>query len=331
MKHSIIVALSFLTGIHLTACHSATKENKTDSAVVITATIPDFAYIADDKYVILTIDADSNWAASAPVLVKADAGLYCSSAAAIKADKIPAQYRSLLNQQIRVCNRNGASYLTTITGFKIYYTVIPHFGQWQEWNDSSADKKKMAIDISAETSACLVAEFAPKDSGALFALPATQAAPAFLTINNKAEAFEKEIGPELYKSVKYKATQLSYDSTAEVKGTPFWTSEDATRTWTSFSMGNTVQYVIVNDIGGNPCGNEFYAEVFSIWKTQPALKMIWMGDGSYTVLAAVDIDNDGVPEIIADKGLGQTVVLKQVGKEWIETHDWKIPYHDCPC
>jgi len=101
MKHSIIVSLSLLISMYLTACHSATKEKNSDSTIAIKGTFPGFAYIADDKFVILTINADSNRSASVPEIVKADAGLYCSNASDVQWNKIPAQYCSQLNQQSR--------------------------------------------------------------------------------------------------------------------------------------------------------------------------------------------------------------------------------------
>jgi hypothetical protein len=225
----------------------------------------------------------------------------------------------------------GNYYMTRITGLKLYFTVIPHFGTVMEWNDSSYSKQRMAVAICAEAPAYLVAEFEAKDNEALFAIPASRPAAAIMQMSKSASVYEKEIGAQLYNSVKYKATQLSYDSVAEVKGKKWWKDESATVLWTSFKTKDTLKYLTVSHESGNPCGNEFYAAYFSIWEAAPKLKMIWMGEDGYTPVAAVDLDNDGVPEIIVSKGFGETVVLKQVGDEWIETHDWKIAYHDCPC
>lgn len=65
----------------------------------------------------------------------------------------------------------------------------------------------------------------PTGTTALFALPASGPAHIILQMNRLAKACEKEIGPELYNSVKYKTTQLSYDSTTETKETKWWKDE----------------------------------------------------------------------------------------------------------
>lgn len=96
MKHPSMITLFLLPGMYLTACHSATKEKNSDSAIAIKAPFKT-SHIAGDKYVVLTILAGSNWSAIGPEMVKTDAGFYCSNASDVQLHKIPAQYCSLLN------------------------------------------------------------------------------------------------------------------------------------------------------------------------------------------------------------------------------------------
>ena len=59
--------------------------------------------------------------------------------------------------------------------------------------------------------------------------------------------------------------------------------------------------------------------------------MLYMKDGYYSLLLAVDIDADNIPELLVNSGFGKTELLKFTNGQWTEYYTWIIPYLDCPC
>lgn len=307
--------------IFLTACQSKTTSN-----------FPAFAFIADDRFIIMAPVVDSSWATGASVISHNDSTYAWSTIRNIRPDSLPVQYRALMNSTIRIFAKNGESYLAKITGFKLYTTLIPHFGQVQEWDDQHTPDRDIALTINTTAAPYLVAEFDLKQQGLCFAIPSDKALPATYTRQDQDTTYKTILNNTLYTSAAFTKIQQSYDSTAEVPGTKWWEAETEQR-WMTFSQKNVTQIITAGYMAGSPCADLFYVNRLFIWKKNTAAmpELIGTLSADYTPQMAVDMDHDGIPELLADKGFGTYAFLQYQGGEWIEVYTWTIPYFDCPC
>jgi len=311
------------------------------SETLVDTSFSQFAFVTHNKYIILSASPDTGWAKGDPYPTTGTNPSVQAAITDINTSALPANYAALLNKPFKVGGRAGKLYTATITNFKLLAIVIPPFGQVQTWNSlpsDAASNKSKARDIRNEGALYLVATFTMDSLSAsdelYFAVPATRPIPSFFPFAEKttATAYKSSIEPLLSKTAAYTTVQKEFE-TASQKG-PWWQGEDGVEEVQAFSMNDQKAYVTICHQGGNACSsNEFFAERFSIWevpKNTPP-HMLYMKDGYYSLLLAVDIDADNIPELLVNSGFGKTELLKFTNGQWTEYYTWIIPYLDCPC
>ncbi|MGB4775532.1 MAG: hypothetical protein WBP45_10190 [Daejeonella sp.] len=314
-----------------------TKSDELPSGKAETA-LREFAFIANNKYIILSSSPDSAWVKGAPVLQQAmDNGIY-SATMDVKAEALPQVYAGLLNKEFKVCGDKGVVLNAKIKSFKLLAAVIPHFGQVQAWNGEmdapAATDKQKAMDIWKSGARYLVAEFeADKQSGKFyFAVPADKTRPVIFSSADIPEV-KKKIIDLAAETKEYKTAQKDFLKNSENKNGNWWASEESSETFSFFEPDGGQNYAVLIHTGGNACGDNFYAEKFSIWTIakDAAPTLTYMINGHDKVILAADIDGDKIPEFIIDDDFGNRSLLKNTAGKWTKTYTWNIPYLDSPC
>jgi len=319
------------------------KRGKLASGEVDT-TFRSFAFIAEDKYIIISAFADTNWVSGKPHSPASSNGGVYSALTDVNLDSLPSTYADLINKKFRVWSSAGDTYLVKITGLKLYSAFIPHFGQVQMWNGTNGEeglpftKEQQAGDIWNSAALYLVAEFDPGNavlSDLFFAVPEDKPEPVLFSQDSKeiTEAAYNKISLLLNKDEDYSGIQQEYTEKSERKDAQWWKDTESNEGFTVFNLSNKESYATLNHSCGNPCGGDFYFERFSIWrllKNSPA-QLLYMTESSFGTILSLDLDGDKTPEFLIDDGFGNRFLLKKENKEWTRIYSWNIPYQDCPC
>ena len=302
-----------------------------------------FAFMVNNKYMVISSSPDSTWAKGAPYApVRDENGIY-SSITNITTESLPAIYSRLLNKKINICSSNGKTYKATIRAFKLLAAFTPHFSQVQQWQGAEGpaltDKQK-ALDIHRSGALYLVAEFTldtpEKNAGDFyFAVPFNKRAPVLFSASSKdlTSIYQKSIYGPLSKTKDYITIQKEYIANTGNKKNNWWKDTEGSESFISFHINDRRDYVAVSHVAGNPCSEGFYAEKFSIWKleknTAPAL--LYISESNYSYVYATDIDGDIIPEFLVTDIYGHHYLLKNCNGKWEACFSWAPPFSDCPC
>lgn len=305
-----------------------------------------FGFIASNKYIILSPCFDSSWTEGAPSLVNTEDPVY-ASISNVATKLVPAGYQSLLHKKFVVYGNNGVTYTATIASLKIYSSLAPYFGQVQRWQGlQDEDGKKhiytdeeKALSIHNSGAQYLVAEFnlnAPekKPGELVFAVPPNRPASVLfaLSSNDAAGANKQQIIHALNKTKDYSAIQQEYAKANTGKGS-WWQDDECNELITCYSINNKKTYTAVTHSVGDACGNDFFDQRFSVWEVEenasPVLQ--YMAEGFYTIILAIDIDGDNIPEFLISDGQGKRLLLKKNQEKWETCCGWEVPSNDCGC
>jgi hypothetical protein len=306
-----------------------------------------FAFIADNKYIILSNIPDQLSTAGVPRLPAADYGdgIY-RAVTNVKTASLPAAYASLLHKKFYVCSGNARYYTATVSSFKIYAAIIPFSLQLLQGNETPGDTEQpytdqhQALDIFNKGARFLVAEFeldaqAENTDKLYFAVPKSKPAPLLLPSLSKevTNANKKSIFTSLIKTNDYIKIQQEYNKEPENKGINWWQDKTAQELFTSYTL-NKKRFYVIGHYAGNACSStDFFGQRFSIWKTEEnaSPEQLFMGEAYYTVLAATDIDADSIPEFLIEDSQGARTLFKYDKGSWGAYYQWQIPNHTCGC
>lgn len=320
------------------------KFGTADAAQADTA-FREFAFVVENRYIVLTAKPDTNWVAGKPhaPAESKHRGVYFTFAD-VKTDLLPAAYAELQGNSFWVCSDSGA-YKASVSGFKLYAASIPHFGEVQRWSGSDGEKKaadadeQMAWSIWRSGAVLLVAEFTtdPKEkiSGLLgFAVPAKNPAPALYARSEEdTSKIRKDAAQLMQATPESKVLQQDFKK-AFPSLTGSWWDHESYESFVYFTRG-TEGIAVMNHTCGSPCGSEFFAEktgAFSLKKAgAPLLTMLFMQGGFSRVMIAADINGDNTPELLVDDGFGNYAWISRVNGVWEKRFHLSIPYFDCPC
>lgn len=314
----------------------------------------EFAFIADNKYIIISDNPDTNWIKGIPILSKTVINGAHSAIADVKLESLPPKYLDIFNKKFNIFSDNGSTFIAKINSLKLLTELFPHFEQVQKWNgvDYNDSKRQspddgsrytdeqIALDIWKSTGQhYLVAEFVIENitkntDNFYFALPSDKTASVFKSVSSKKMADVKsKINNIVNQTKDYATIQQEFMEKSENHNNNWWTDKESNESFVFFELNNKKGYSTLNHTSGNACGGDFYAKKFSIWKTdEDSLPiLLYMADGAYNTILATDIDGDNIPEFLIDDGFGNRSLLKKVGKEWTEYYTWTIPYQDCGC
>ena len=298
----------------------------------------DFSFIAFDNFIVLSSEVDTVWAEGKPEgFMNGEGGVF-AVVTEVNLKTLPKIYLDLLKKKIRVYSADN-NYAAKITGFKLLSAYIPHFAEVQTWNGANGEaayrteQKNQAIWNNAAL--YLVAEFETdekKNDDFYFAVPENDSLPFLFSMSNK-NPITKQIKTLAAKTEEYKSIQQDYLQGAANKKLNWNEDETASSEFISFSGKDQIVYSVLSEVSGNPCGGDFSAEKFSIWKTTKDGKsvLLFMKDVFWKVLLCVDTDSDGIPEFLVEDNFGRRLLFKSVNGEWVEYLTWEIPYQDCGC
>ncbi|NQY09735.1 MAG: hypothetical protein HRT71_09510 [Flavobacteriales bacterium] len=313
-------------------------------AVPLDTSFFDFAFIADNKYIILPLVPDTSWGIGKPSVEAARAGVYYVIKD-LEMDSLPLAYAGLIGNQFNICGTNQV-YNAKIKSIKILAEFIPHFGRVQAWDgfyeEISMTEEEKANDIWNSAEHFLVAEFEIEnrddddDDELFYATPADKLMPkpySILSDSVENAVLANRVGDVCSNTADYKEVQKAYEETAKRGDDMWWKDEYCRGSFSYFEVGQEVGFAAVNNVAGNGCGDPFYAEMFSIWKLNKQAKpvLLFMGNDYYQTVFANDIDGDDYPEFLLTDWYGKTTLLKKVGEDWLNVYQWSIPYQDCPC
>jgi hypothetical protein len=221
--------------------------------------------------------------------------------------------------------------------------VIPHFGQvegWEGYEDHPAASEEtvaqglfeMASDAGTHRVALIDGAAC---EGAVWAR-VKSVAPATVFSAIDAEQFKPRARDNFKKLKSWKKLQETYkseqDEHTETRPASWdeHESHDHIAAWQA--PDSKTVYVFYRLTAGHGCG-DFRGELWAVWRvlggdawTLVSDDKISEYDRLYTPSAAADLDNDGLPEIMAHDTL-----IQQVGATWRVTRYLDIPYFDCPC
>jgi len=311
----------------------------------------EFFFVADNKYMVLSDQVDSNWVTTGdPYLSIIENNGVISALKSLSPESLPDTYLNLLQKKYNVYTDNGDVFVASISSLKLMYSMIPHFSKWQEWqltNVSGADtsdltsysKEEIAKQVWTSEGCFLVAEFQteegeiPKDR-ICFAVPISNQVSFFqFDTTRKSENIKQMIRRKVPFIPDYIKTQEEFKKVFHRTKKMWWQAEGAQEDIRVYRSAKSLSYAFLNHVSGNPCGDSFFVFRFSIWEVDQTNlpSLIHLTDETYQVVAVVDIDGDSIPEILIQNYLGVNTLLKKIGNNWNEYASWNIPYFDCPC
>lgn len=304
-----------------------------------------FAFVADNKYIILSDTTDRAWTTGAPWLPHHEnVGVY-TALSNVKTESLPGSYTSLLHKKFNVCGSNGKHYTATVSSLKMYAAIIPSSLQMLQGNEAQGDNeqpytdKQQALDIFTKGARFLVAEFEldvqPGNTDNLyFAVPQGNPSPALLPLVSKeaTNANKKRIMASLIKTNDYIKVQQEYMGDPERQGINWWQDKTASTLFNSYLL-NKKGFHIIGHYSGNECSSGFFGQKFSIWQMEENASpvLLFMTEAFYTVLLATDIDADGIPEFLIEDNRGTRTLLKIDKGNWKNYYQWSIPNQTCGC
>ncbi|HEX6428463.1 MAG TPA: hypothetical protein VF008_12285 [Niastella sp.] len=306
-----------------------------------------FAFVADNKYIILSDTTDRTWSTGAPWLQSNEniGGYGYKAISKVKTASLPVAYTSLLHKKFNVCGNNGKHYTATVSSFKIYAAIIPFSLQMlqgnevQEGNEQPYSDQQQALDIFNKGARFLVAEFEldaqPGNTDNLyFAVPQSKRSPALLSLLSQeaTNANKKRIMASLIKTTDYTKVQQEYIESPEKLGINWWQDKTADELFNSYLL-NKKGFHIIGHYSGNECSSDFFGQRFSIWQTEENASpvLLFMTEAYYEVLLATDIDADGIPEFLIEDNRGTRTLLKSDKGNWTNYYQWSIPNQTCGC
>jgi hypothetical protein len=307
----------------------------------------EFAFIANNRYIILSMSPDTNWASGKPHSPGTDGGAWWALTD-VNTAVLPSVFSDELQKPYSLFDKDGNATNAVITGFKLLSVFIPHFGQVQKWDASMGEEgdkpwteEEKARDIWNSAALYLVAEFSPKDTHALmpvFGIPAGKKAPVVFA-ETKSPGLITEVEREYRKTPQYRTVQEEYKSAMQYyKENPenikeSWLDEDDTnRKLFSVALKEGTGLAAFSLVSGNPCGGPFYEQHFSIWELNGQKPVLLHETGEeFNVIMMMDLEQDGSVEVLVHDYYGRTALLKKTGDNWEEHAAWKVPYQDCGC
>lgn len=336
----VVICLILLMAFFSVNAQKQGKEQRVERDIApIDTSFLDFAFVSAYHYIVVA-GVDTTWGAGKPHLEEGYEMGVRAVMTDVNQDSLPAGYKKLLHRHIWVYSDSGKKGIAEITSFTLLTQFIPHFGQVQRWNgtegvDSPYTAEEIALDIRRSVPTLLVArfEFINKKEIAgnyLFAVAANRRAPRSY-VNTPAVALENKILAAAYKTDTYKTIQK--DFVQNLKKKSYWTKEGDVQTeFYHFKNKKGTDFVTLTQEGGNPCGGDFYGEVFSFWQIgkNGIPKLLYMDNMNASTLMAVDIDNDDFPELLIQTGTDY-FLIQRVDGNWERIYSYGILNQDCPC
>ena len=295
----------------------------------------EFAFIAENKYIIISDNPMKNWVNGKPKLLETEMGY--SACNDLKLELLPAEYLELLHNNYSIYNDRGNFIIVKIKSLKILTSYIPADGQWLQWNGNEGESEIFTDEEIAQSiwytgkHKYLVAEFETeseikKGDVYYFAIPSNKSASVFVsTVSTKSEEVKNKITKIVNQTKDYIDIQKEFKEKSGNNLDKWWSNDF--EDFAYFKINNKETYALL----GHTEGMFDFESRFSIWKiigdSLPQFQHI--DSLLFHTILATDIDGDNIPEFLIDRGYWTLSLLQKKGAEWKEIYSWWIPNYSC--
>jgi hypothetical protein len=284
-----------------------------------------FAFVFEGN-VVLSTDASDAWVTGRPARKSTTSGMGEEIVRRVDAAKLPNSLRGWKGRTVKLYDFDGPVCTTRITGFQQMRRVIPHFSETSGWSEQRASESRIARELWDEAggSDLLLGTVADESTcaRATWARLPSFRTPKLTSPETADDALAARALGAFRKLDAWQKIQADFRSETGEK-TGQWDLYDGAHP----TVNRLGRLVYVSAAAGNGCG-EFGANLFALWelvggKLVPRNKP---GDFFLDPRAAVDLDGDGVPEILIDEG-----IVRRSGDFYSNPENLYVPNHDCPC
>jgi hypothetical protein len=319
------------------------KPNESDLAEIPfdSALVPEeelqnyFRFVRHNNFIVLGLFADTNLATGNPRMVD----MSFSPVAVTKAidmNKVSDSLKLFVGKKFHMIGKNGEQYDSKIISLKILIDFFPAYGETESETESShSDSLTIARNSwneGNEGKAMIVGEtdvLPDEEVNIVGAVPAEMPVPLFFESETKSK-LQTQIENDSKTTKQYSIIQENYIKSNSGSGD--WT-EQADEQFFSCSSTPEKRYCSLTESFGTFCGNEFYADLTSVWETNAGKKnkLLFSFPGYCTTTLIFDIEGDGTPEILVEDFGNSPVLFKKVNGKWKAVSyctftDWR-----CPC
>ncbi len=242
---------------------------------------------------------------------------------------LPAELAALNTKPFKLYSAEREVCQTRVTGFKLLSDVVPHFGELEHWREERLSEAQIAHRIYelSQGHQRLIGVLQADDRciNALFGRDAALPEPHLYAVSAPDEALTRRLLAAFAKTDGYKAAQREH---AEGGGEGVWFNAPANQTLVAKRGDDTLLLIGEEEFQCAPHGSAWTTwrtsspEELASWREAPVARY----DRLPTIDAVVDIDLDGVPELVT-----KHQVLKLIDGLYTIVLDARPISFDCPC
>jgi len=283
-----------------------------------------FALVVGGR-VVITDEVMEPWSSGPPTRSMLD-GPWEAIIRKVDAAKLPAPLRAWKGRKVRLFDFSGPVCDGTISGFEHVRRVVPHFSEKQDWKENKVPESEIAKSLWDEAAGSDLllgtVDQGKKCKDAKWARGQSLPAPKMIAPEKADEKLAQKALREFRKLPAWKKVQADYQSEDGRKGN--WDEYDNDKP----EVKRLGPLVYVTAQAGSGCG-DFGGRLFGMWEVAGDKLIPRYKPDEYDFLnpmAAVDVDGDGVLEILIDEG-----ILRRSGDQYGSPEHLEVLDHDCPC
>ena len=255
-----------------------------------------------------------------------------------KTEDLEESDKALIGQIVKVYKKDGTFVEAKINSLQVVAKVIPHFGQammWEQEQISEEQQNDEIWDMAIGAGMYLIANLDITTKNAAFAIPLSNPEPIiYLKSSDKSD--DNSVLNKMSEMPIYKELQSEFESYEEGYEGISWIEANSEIAINYFTNPNSQgQYIIASINVGAGCG-DFYGNLIAVYKKENNILSLMVSSNGLSIaeeyifgfnpIILVDIDLDGIPEII---GKDRIFIFKD--GEYIEFFNILEAYFDCPC